>query len=75
MDCFHVLRQVCGALDSTEFRYALIAGITIAMRGVQRATIDLGCIRRNTPGLLFAPVPARKHPGSFTNPDCTYAAA
>lgn len=44
MDFLHVIRQVCGALDSAEVRYALIGGFAMAMRGVQRATVDLDFI-------------------------------
>jgi predicted nucleotidyltransferase len=39
-----VIRQVVGALEAREVRYALIGGFAMALRGVQRATIDLDFI-------------------------------
>lgn len=36
-----VIDQVCGRLDAAGIRYALIGGFAMALRGVQRATMDL----------------------------------
>lgn len=44
MDFLRVLRPVCGSLDNANVRYALIGGFAMAMRGVQRATVDLDFI-------------------------------
>jgi len=41
MDFHRVLTEVGGQLDSAKIRYALIGGFAMAMRGVQRATVDL----------------------------------
>jgi len=41
MDFDHVIDNVLGQFDDTNLRYALIGGFAMAMRGVQRATIDL----------------------------------
>lgn len=44
MDFLKVLDEIGGALDRAEIRYALIGGFAMAMRGVQRATVDLDFI-------------------------------
>jgi predicted nucleotidyltransferase len=44
MDFLKVLDEICGALDRANIRYALIGGFAMAMRGVQRATVDLDFI-------------------------------
>lgn len=44
MDFLKVLDEICGALDRASIRYALIGGFAMAMRGVQRATVDLDFI-------------------------------
>ena len=44
MDFLQVIEQVCAALDRAAVRYALIGGFAMAMRGVQRATLDLDFI-------------------------------
>ncbi len=44
MDFLRVLDTVCGSLDRDNVRYALIGGFAMAMRGVQRATVDLDFI-------------------------------
>ncbi len=44
MDFLAVIRQVGGALDAARVRYALIGGFAMALRGVQRATVDLDFI-------------------------------
>ena len=36
-----VIAEVCGRLDAAHIRYALIGGFAMALRGVQRATMDL----------------------------------
>lgn len=41
MDFKHVIDQVFSRLDREGIRYALIGGFAMAMRGVQRATVDL----------------------------------
>ena len=41
MDFDHVIDHVLGQFDKTDLRYALIGGFAMAMRGVQRATVDL----------------------------------
>jgi predicted nucleotidyltransferase len=41
MDFLFVLGKVCRSLDSAGVRYALIGGFAMALRGVQRATVDL----------------------------------
>ncbi len=44
MDFFRVLPNLCRRLDDESVRYALIGGFGMAMRGVQRATLDLDFI-------------------------------
>jgi len=44
MDFFRVLPDLCRRLDEHGVRYALIGGFGMAMRGVQRATLDLDFI-------------------------------
>ena len=44
MDFLEVTRQVGRALDEARVRYALIGGFAMALRGVQRATVDLDFI-------------------------------
>ncbi|MFP4166261.1 MAG: nucleotidyl transferase AbiEii/AbiGii toxin family protein [Opitutales bacterium] len=44
MNFLNVIRDVCGALDVAKVRYALIGGFAMALRGVQRSTIDLDFI-------------------------------
>jgi len=44
MDFFRVLPALCQRLDERSVRYALIGGFGMAMRGVQRATLDLDFI-------------------------------
>ena len=44
MDFLQVIRRVGQALDAAEVRYALIGGFAMALRGVQRATVDLDFI-------------------------------
>lgn len=44
MDFFRVLPDLCQRLDAQSVRYALIGGFGMAMRGVQRATLDLDFI-------------------------------
>ncbi|MEE4296364.1 MAG: nucleotidyl transferase AbiEii/AbiGii toxin family protein [Wenzhouxiangella sp.] len=44
MDFFRVLPALCQSLDDEDVRYALIGGFGMAMRGVQRATLDLDFI-------------------------------
>ncbi len=44
MDFEIVIRKVVGALEAAEVHYALIGGFAMAMRGVQRATMDLDFI-------------------------------
>ncbi len=39
-----VIRRVIGALETEGVRYALIGGFAMALRGVQRATMDLDFI-------------------------------
>lgn len=41
MDFHRVISGVCGRLDQAGLGYALIGGFAMAMRGVQRATVDL----------------------------------
>jgi len=41
MEFLRAIGQVCGSLDRAAVRYALIGGFAMAMRGVQRATLDL----------------------------------
>lgn len=44
MDFLQIIRKVCGSLDAAGVRYALIGGFAMALRGVQRATVDLDFI-------------------------------
>lgn len=44
MDFQRVIETVTSQLDEAEIRYALIGGFAMALRGVQRATIDLDFI-------------------------------
>lgn len=44
MDFFRVLPELCRHLDEQSVRYALIGGFGMAMRGLQRATLDLDFI-------------------------------
>jgi hypothetical protein len=39
-----VIAEACGRLDAAGVRYALIGGFAMALRGVQRATMDLDFI-------------------------------
>jgi predicted nucleotidyltransferase len=39
-----VIRQVVGSLEAQGIRYALIGGFAMALRGIQRATMDLDFI-------------------------------
>ena len=39
-----VIRQVVGSLETQGIRYALIGGFAMALRGIQRATMDLDFI-------------------------------
>jgi hypothetical protein len=41
MDFGHVVENVITRLDAAKVRYALIGGFAMALRGIQRATIDL----------------------------------
>ena len=44
MDFFRVITEVFNRLDEVGVSYALIGGFAMAMRGVQRATVDLDLI-------------------------------
>jgi hypothetical protein len=44
MDFARVLRDVVGGMEVAGIRYALIGGFAMALRGVQRATVDLDFI-------------------------------
>lgn len=44
MDFFRVITEVFNRLDQAGVSYALIGGFAMAMRGVQRATVDLDLI-------------------------------
>ncbi len=44
MNFLRALAELTGKLDAASVRYALIGGFGMAMRGVQRATIDLDFI-------------------------------
>lgn len=44
MEFAAVIEQVIGKLDRADIRYALIGGFAMALRGIQRATIDLDFI-------------------------------
>ncbi|MCC5841227.1 MAG: nucleotidyltransferase [Opitutales bacterium] len=44
MNFLRVIGNVCGALDLARVRYALIGGFAMALRGVQRSTVDLDFI-------------------------------
>lgn len=44
MDFLRVFDEVCRSFDESGVRYALIGGFGMAMRGVQRATVDLDFI-------------------------------
>ncbi len=44
MDFLQILPALCRGLDERSVRYALIGGFGMAMRGVQRATLDLDFI-------------------------------
>lgn len=44
MDFTYVMDQVVRKLDQAKIKYALIGGFAIALRGIQRATIDLDFI-------------------------------
>ena len=44
MNFAQVITAVCGELDKAGVRYALIGGFAMALRGVQRATMDLDFI-------------------------------
>jgi hypothetical protein len=46
MDFIKVMENVTSQLDTAGVRYALIGGFAIALRGVQRATIDMDFILR-----------------------------
>jgi hypothetical protein len=41
MNFAHVIATLCRQLDDARVRYALIGGFAMALRGVQRATMDL----------------------------------
>ena len=44
MDFELVIRRTVAGLDAAGVRYALIGGFAMALRGLQRATVDLGFI-------------------------------
>ena len=44
MNFAKVIAELCGRLDAAGVRYALIGGFAMALRGVQRATMDLDFI-------------------------------
>lgn len=44
MDFAKVIKEVVGAFESDGIQYALIGGFAMALRGVQRATVDLDFI-------------------------------
>lgn len=44
MDFGHVVENVIAELDAAGVRYALIGGFAMALRGIQRATLDLDFI-------------------------------
>lgn len=44
MNFAQVISAVCGQLDTAGVRYAVIGGFAMALRGVQRATMDLDFI-------------------------------
>jgi len=44
MNFAHVIATLCRRLDAAQIRYALIGGFAMALRGVQRATMDLDFI-------------------------------
>jgi hypothetical protein len=44
MNFAHVIATLCRQLDAARVRYALIGGFAMALRGVQRATMDLDFI-------------------------------
>ncbi|MFW5873999.1 MAG: nucleotidyltransferase domain-containing protein [Verrucomicrobiota bacterium] len=44
MNFLAVIDQVTSRLDAADIRYALIGGFAMALRGVQRATVDLDFI-------------------------------
>ncbi len=44
MDFNYVVDHVVAALDKADIRFALIGGFAMALRGVQRATVDLDFI-------------------------------
>ena len=44
MNFAKVITEAVGALEAAHIRYALIGGFAMAMRGVQRATVDLDFI-------------------------------
>lgn len=44
MNFIAVFEELTGALDEAKVRYALIGGFAMALRGVQRATVDLDFI-------------------------------
>ncbi len=44
MDFLKVIDKVCRAMDEAGIHYALIGGFAMALRGVQRATVDLDFI-------------------------------
>jgi len=44
MDFLAALNTVCRSFDEQDIRYALIGGFALAMRGVQRATVDLDLV-------------------------------
>jgi len=41
VDFYRAIDRICGRFDEAELHYALIGGFAMAMRGVQRATVDL----------------------------------
>jgi len=41
VDFEHAIRTICTRFDTAEVHYGLIGGLAMAMRGVQRATVDL----------------------------------
>jgi len=41
MNFIKVIEAVTSQLDAADVRYALIGGFAMALRGVQRATVDL----------------------------------
>lgn len=66
MDLYQCISQLIARLDQAELRYAVIGGMAMALRGVQRATFDLDFL------LMLDDLPAARAVLVAEGYDCVY---